>query len=98
LRVHDEWTHVPRVSAFHGIVIRMFFNEDIHSGRPHFHAEHAGTKATYDIRTLEPIAGRLHPRAGRMVVEWGRAHRFELRRNWELMRVKQPPSPIEPLR
>ena len=77
---------------------RVSFNEENHRGRPHFHAEYAGEKATYDIRTLKPIVGRLHPRAGRMIVEWGRIHQFELRRNWELMRVGQPPGSIDPLR
>lgn len=89
---------MPRVSAFYGIVITMFFNEENHRGRPHFHAEYAGEKATYDILTLETIVGRLHPRAGRMVIEWGLLHQFELRRNWELMRAGQGPRSIDPLR
>jgi hypothetical protein len=55
LKVHDEWTRMPRVSAFHGIVIEMYFNESPHSGRPHFHAKYAGASASYDIETLEPI-------------------------------------------
>ena len=89
---------MPRVSAFYGIVIRMYYDESIHPGRPHFHAEFAGTKASYDIRTLEPIAGRLHPRANRLVVEWGRIHQSELQRNWQLVRARQPPKSIDPLR
>ncbi len=47
---------MPRVSPFYGIVIRMYSDEGVHGGRPHFHAEHAGEKASYDIRTLTPIA------------------------------------------
>jgi hypothetical protein len=89
---------VPRISAFYGIVIVMFFNEDNHFGRPHFHAEYAGDKATYDLRALKPIAGRLHPRANRLVIEWARVHQFELRRNWDLAREGQPLLQIEPLR
>jgi hypothetical protein len=88
---------VPRVSAFRGIVISMFPNEDKHPGRPHFHARYAGAKATYDVRTLEAIAGHLHPRANRLVVEWGYIHQFELRRNWGLLRASLPPSKIDPL-
>jgi hypothetical protein len=42
---------VPRVTVFYGIVIRMYFKEDNHPGRPLFHARHAGLQATYDIRT-----------------------------------------------
>jgi hypothetical protein len=89
---------MPRVSAFRGIVIRMYNGEPQHSGRPHFHARYAGVTASYDIRTLEPIAGHLHPRANRLVVKWGRAHQFELRRNWELVRSSQPPNRIDPPR
>jgi hypothetical protein len=98
LKVHDEWTRMPRVSAFHGIVIEMYHDEPQHSGRPHFHARYAGSRATFDVRTLAPIAGHLHPRAHRLVVKWGRIHQFELRRNWDLMRASHPPNPIDPPR
>jgi hypothetical protein len=89
---------VPRVSAFRGIVIWMYFDENIHPGRPHFHAKYAGVKANYDIRTLQAIVGQLHPRANRLVVEWGRVHQFELRRDWKLVRARQTPVPIDPPR
>lgn len=89
---------MPRVSAFRGIVIWMYHNEDQHPGRPHFHARYAGSRATYDVRTLEAIAGRLHPRANRLVVQWGRMHQFELWRNWKLVRASQPPKQIDPPR
>ena len=58
---------MPRVSAFYGIVILMFVDEDRHRGRPHFHAEYAGAAASFDIETLETIAGRLPRRATRLV-------------------------------
>jgi len=89
---------MPRVSAFYGIVITMYSDEGVHFGRPHFHARYSGRKASYDIPTLRPIAGRLHPRANRLVVEWGCLHQFELRRNWQLMREQQEPRLIDPLR
>lgn len=89
---------MPRVSAFYGIVISMYPNEGKHPGRPHFHARYAGAKASYDIQTVAAIVGRLHPRADRLVVEWGRLHQFELRRSWELVRAAQAPLRIDPLR
>jgi hypothetical protein len=75
----------------------MYSDEGVHAGRPHFHAEYAGLKASYDMLTLRPMAGRLHPRANRLVVEWARMHQFELRRNWQRMRDRQEPRPIDPL-
>jgi hypothetical protein len=88
---------VPRVSAFYGIVIEMYFREAHHSGRPHFHAEYAGTRASFDIETLEPLSGRLPQRAHRLVIKWARLHQDELRHDWDLARAKKPLIPINPL-
>jgi hypothetical protein len=49
---------MPRISAFHGIVIWMYPDEG-HHRRPHFHAEFGEWEASFDIETLEPIVGRL---------------------------------------
>jgi hypothetical protein len=88
---------VPRVSSFYGIVIAMYFSEVEHRGRPHFHARYAGVWASYDIETLETLAGRLPRRSHRLVVRWARIHRKELLRNWERCRSDRSPLPIEPL-
>jgi len=89
---------MPRISAFYGIVIWMYHDEIHHHGRPHFHATYGGDEASIDIETLAVIAGELPPRAGRLVAEWVREHRAELRENWERARDNQPLWPIEPLR
>ncbi len=46
---------MPSISRFCGITIRMFFNEDFHPGKPHFHAEYAGAKASFEIARLMTI-------------------------------------------
>jgi Domain of unknown function (DUF4160) len=88
---------MPRVSAFYGIVITMYFSEAHHPGRPHFHAEYAGHRVSYDIETHEPIVGRLPPRCHHLVVKWARLHREELLRDWALCRDRRPLLPIDPL-
>jgi hypothetical protein len=88
---------MPRVSAFYGIVILMFPNEEKHPGRPHFHAKHAGVMASYDIATLKPIAGRLPGRVHRLVLKWARLHQDELMRDWARCRARKPLLPIDPL-
>ena len=45
---------MPRISAFFGIVVRMFYND--HSP-PHFHAEYGEYEAVYEIETIEVLAG-----------------------------------------
>ena len=85
---------MPRVSAFFGIVIRMFYND--HSP-PHFHAEYGEYEAVYKIETLEILRGRLPRRAHALVVEWTTLHRAELMGNWDSARQGLPLSSIEPL-
>jgi hypothetical protein len=88
---------MPRISSFYGIVIKMYFDEARHEGRPHFHATYAGEEATFDIEGLEVIAGALPRRAQRLVLEWAHAHQEELRENWSLSREHKPTKQIDPL-
>lgn len=89
---------MPRISAFYGIVIWMYYDEVHHRGRPHFHATYGEDEATIDIESLAIIAGELPPRGRRLVAEWARSHEAELRENWVRARRSEPLAPIEPLR
>ena len=89
---------MPRVSQFYGITIRMFFNEDFHPGRPHFHVEHAGMEASFGIATLRCLAGELPPGVEQMAKRWAREHEVELMANWRRARNHEPMEPIDPLR
>jgi hypothetical protein len=48
---------MPRISAFYGIVIWMYYDEAHHGGRPHFHAHYGDDEATIDMESLAIIAG-----------------------------------------
>ena len=85
---------MPRLSAFYGIVIAMYYREH---GVPHFHAAYAGDRATIAIETLEILAGSLPDRAFRLVHEWAELHRGKLQANWQRARDMQPLEPIAPL-
>jgi len=85
---------VPIISAFFGIVIRMFYREH---GVPHFHAEYQGQQAsfTFDGKVL---AGVLRSRtAVRLIEEWATSHQAELEANWNKMSAGQPLEKIPPL-
>ncbi len=88
---------MPRVSAFYGIVILFLYNEDRHTGRPHFHVEFEGRWFSYDIATLEPLGGRMARRQHRLVVKWGSLHQGELLDNWRRARAREELVPIDPL-
>jgi len=85
---------MPRISAFFGIVIRMFYNDH---WPPHFHAEYGEYEAVYKIETIEVLRGKLSRRAHALVVEWITLHRVELMENWNRARQGLPLRDIEPL-
>jgi hypothetical protein len=85
---------MPTISAFYGILIRMFFNDH---PPPHFHALYGEFEATININTLEVIQGELPGRALNLVQEWAMIHREELLKDWRSCRENTPPTKIEPL-
>jgi hypothetical protein len=85
---------MPAISAFFGIVIRMYFEDHL---PPHFHASYAGEEVVVRIDTLEVLAGALPRRAMALVVEWAQLHRAALADDWERARQLQPLAPIPPL-
>ena len=85
---------MPRVSAFFGIVIYMYYNDHL---PPHFHAEYGEYEAIYEIDTLDVTRGNLPRRAHALVLEWATLHRNELRDDWERARKEKPLVEIEGL-
>jgi hypothetical protein len=85
---------VPRISAFYGIVITMYWRDHPPA---HFHATYAGQVAEVEIESLEVLDGWLPPRALRLVIEWAGMHQDELRANWTRARAHERLSAIDPL-
>jgi len=85
---------MPTISAFYGILIRMFFNDHL---PPHFHARYGEFEATIEIATLNILEGEFPGRALNLVQEWAMMHREELLEDWRLCRQHAPPARIEPL-
>ncbi len=87
-------SRVPRISAFYGIAIYMYYRDH---APPHFHAIYGESEATVTIETAEMLDGRLPWHARTLVLEWAVANRDELRHCWELARAGQPLPTIEGL-
>ncbi|NJO84388.1 MAG: DUF4160 domain-containing protein [Blastochloris sp.] len=85
---------MPRISAFFGIVIWMYYNDH---QPPHFHAQYGDQEALILIDSGDLFQGHITRRALRLVQEWEELHRAELVANWELARQGQPLIPIDPL-
>lgn len=85
---------VPIVSAFFGIVVRLF-----HDDHPpaHMHVEYAEHSAVIDIATGRVLGGHLPPRVRRLAEEWRRARRVELHKAWLEAQAGKQPRRIPPL-
>ncbi len=86
---------MPTISAFYGILIRMYFDDH---APPHFHAAYGEFEAAIDIHALSVIRGSLPRRALQLALDWAELHQAELAADWELCVAKQAPKLIEPLR
>lgn len=87
---------MPKISEFHGIVIRMHLRGE--HPPPHFHIEYAGREAKFDIRALKKTEGSLPPPQLRLVRTWAKQHQNELLENFARAMAKAPLSKIEPWR
>ena len=85
---------MPVISAFFGIIIRMYYRDHEPA---HFHAEHQGQQAKFTFDG-EPLAGTIRSRtARRLIREWAELHRGELELNWKRMEDGAPLDRIAPL-
>ena len=71
---------MPTISRFYGIDITMRYRGE--HPPPHFHAEYAGYKASFDIGTLT-MKGSMPPKARGLIVEWAAIHEAELFDAWQ---------------
>ena len=77
-----------------GIVIRMFYKEHEPA---HFHAEHQGQQAKFDLDG-KPVAGQIRSRTAlRLIREWTVLDRAALEANWAKMKSGKPLDRIPPL-
>lgn len=85
---------MPTISAFYGILIRMYFGDH---PPPHFHVRYGEHKARFAVPGGELIDGTLPARATRLVREWAALHEDELEENWRRCEERLPLQPVEPL-
>jgi hypothetical protein len=86
---------VPRISAFFGIVVKMYWNQRDHP-IPHFHAEYGDHAAAISIDG-QVLGGSFPSRPLRLVREWAALHHDEILINCERAREHAPLETIEPL-
>ena len=85
---------MPTISAFFGIMIRMYYRDHAPS---HFHAYYQEHEATIDIEALQIRTGSMPRRALGLVLDWAELHQEELRANWLLAEQHRSLQTIKPL-
>jgi hypothetical protein len=85
---------MPTISAFRGILIRMYYDDHF---PPHFDALYQGHEVKMAIETSEILVGELPPRAMRLVLGWAEARRSELQENWDRAQRHARLADIAPL-
>jgi hypothetical protein len=85
---------VPRLSAFYGIVIYLYWDDH---NPPHYHAVYGEHEAWIVIANATVLRGSLPTRALRLVRTWHRLHQTELEAAWEKAKASQAPGTIDPL-
>lgn len=88
---------MPELSRFYGIVVRMFTETGERHHRPHIHVYYQDSVAIYAIDSIELLAGSLPGRQQRLVEAWIELYQDELRDNWHLISINEPPYRIPPL-
>ena len=77
---------MPTISVFFGIVVQMYWRDH---NPPHIHVWYQGIEALVSIETGDVIAGTLPKKAAKLVRDWVKVRRPELKTNWELGRRRQ---------
>ena len=85
---------MPVISTFFGIVIRMFYQDHEPA---HFHAEHQGQQAKFDLRGKLIVGNIRSKTALRLIEQWAGLHRADLEANWARMKAGRTLERIAPL-
>ena len=89
---------MPTISAFYGIIVRMYFFDDRQHHAPHIHAECNDSHAVISILNGNVLAGKLPMSKARLVRAWIEIHKGELMANWKLAISGVDLIKIDPLR
>ncbi len=100
-RYSETEKHPTVICRFLNIVIKIYYNEGIHSGRPHFHVVFRDRPAvSIDIETLEELSETKLPpgRRGKLIRKWARKNREGLMEDWDLARDGKEMKQLKPPR
>ena len=75
---------MPTISMFYGVLVQMFFRDNVQHSTPHLHAAFQGEIGVYSIPDGTLLAGSLPKSKEKLVRAWIEIHKEELIANWSL--------------
>jgi hypothetical protein len=87
---------MPSISAFYGIIIRMYFLDTDKHKMPHIHVFYGEDEAVFDLNG-EILSGSFPKKQAAYVKAWCLLHEDELLANWKLAQNGEEVYKIDPL-
>jgi len=88
---------MPVLSAFYGIIVRIFKEDDGQHNMPHIHASYSGHKVIVALDG-EVLEGEFPRNKMRLLLAWMEIHQDDLKANWDLISDGEPIFRIDPLK
>mgnify|MGYP000412744200 FL=1 len=89
---------MPTISMFYGIIIRMYYFDNLQHNTPHIHVHYQGDAAVIEIPTGFVLQGKLPKAKQKLVDAWIEIHKDELMADWELAINGESVFKIDPLK
>ncbi|RQD74501.1 DUF4160 domain-containing protein [Desulfonatronospira sp. MSAO_Bac3] len=88
---------MPTISMFYGIIVYIFYEDNVRHNIPHIHVRYQDNKAAVSIKDGSVLAGKFPSKQLKLVQAWIEIHYDELLANWELAISGEKPFRIAPL-
>jgi hypothetical protein len=89
---------MPSISMFYGIIVYLYFKDNIQHNKPHIHVRYQEDEVIVAIPDGEVLEGSIPSNKMKLLQAWIEIHKDELVADWELALSGQQPYKIDPLR
>jgi hypothetical protein len=89
---------MPVISMFYGIIVSLYFLDNLRHQQPHIHVRYQNSEAVISIPDGEVLEGEIPRSKMKLVLAWIEIHQEDLMADWQLAANGQTPYKIDPLR
>ncbi len=89
---------MPSISAFYGIIVYLYFEDNKRHKLPHIHVKYSGDEVIVSIPDGKILDGGIRSAKMKLLQAWIEIHKDELMADWELAVNGELPYKIDPLK